>query len=347
MTTRLLLFVLALVLMQVASAKAQNAPLAGLDTAYTPGSYRVFTGAGAPASIDDIVRALEAQQVVFVGETHDDPTAHMLELELLKRAALSYGTAAASDRSPRPVVLSLEFFERDVQLPLDEYLADVISESSFRAASRPWPRYQSDYRPLIEFSKEHKVPVIAANAPRRYVTMVTRNGRESLHDLSPEALAFLPPLPFGKASVAYRSQWISMMSKVMEQEGKKCGVAVPDADAPPGTHQNMGNQLDSQVLWDATMANSIARHLERQPDALVLHMVGGFHVERRTGTPEQLEAYAPGVRSMVVSLRPVENVDAFEAAPEGQWGDFVIQTEKARALEEIECRQFRAQREVK
>ena len=50
---------------------------------------------------------------------------------------------------------------------------------------------------------------------------------------------------------------------------------------------------------------------------------------------------------MVVSMRPVENVDTFEAAPEGQWGDFVIQTEKARTLEAIECRQFRARRLVK
>lgn len=340
-------FALAVVLARAASAWAQNPPPASLDTAYTPGAYRVFTGAGAPASIDDIVSAMGSHQVVFIGETHDDPTGHMLELELLKRAALTRGAAAASAGSLRPVVLSLEFFERDVQLPLDEYLAGRISESSFRADTRPWKRYQSDYRPLIELSKEHKLPVIAANTPRRYVTLVTRNGRASLNDLSAQALAFLPPLPYGKASPAYRSQWISMIAKVMEQEGMKCGVPVPDADAPPGTHQNMANQLDSQVLWDATMAHSIARYLETQPKALVLHMVGGFHVERGTGIPEQLQAYAPGVRSMTVSLRPVKHVDAFEAAPDGQWGDFVIQTEKARTLEEIECRQFRAQREMK
>ena len=106
----------------------------------------------------------------------------------------------------------------------------------------------------------------------------------------------------------------------------------------------MGNQLDSQVLWDATMAHSIARFLQSQPNALVLHMVGGFHVERGTGTPEQLQAYAPATRSMVISLRPVDKVDAFEPAPDGTWGDFVIQTDKARTLEAIECRAFHAQR---
>ena len=109
----------------------------------------------------------------------------------------------------------------------------------------------------------------------------------------------------------------------------------------------MGNQLDAQVLWDAAMADAIARHLVKQPEALVLHMVGGFHVERGTGTPEQLQAYAPGTRAMIVSLRPVDDVQAFEPAPSGTWGDFVIQTEKARTLEAIECRQFRAGRGLK
>jgi uncharacterized iron-regulated protein len=331
-------------------ACARNPPRSNLtsaDTIYRPGQYRVFTGSGSPATLAAIVRAMEAHQVVFVGETHDDPTGHMLELELLKRAAQSYGSRSAAAGEPRPIALSLEFFERDVQQSLDDYLAGRVPEASFRAASRPWPRYQSDYRPLIEFSKTHKVSVIAGNAPRRYVTMVTRNGRASLDTLDAQDRQYLAPLPYGKPSPAYRDKWIAMISEVIEQEGMKCGVPVEHADAPPGSHQNMGNQLDSQVLWDATMAHSIARFLENQPAALVLHMVGSGHVERGTGTPEQLQAYAPGVRPMIVAIRPVAKIDVFQPAPAGQWGDFVIQTDKARTLEEIECRQFRAQRDRK
>ncbi|HEY0671034.1 MAG TPA: ChaN family lipoprotein [Longimicrobiales bacterium] len=336
MKTKTLLLATSVVLLG-STACVRNPPLASPEADYKPGRYQVFTGSGTAASLDDVVRAMTVQQVVFIGETHDDPTGHMLEHELWKRAALAYGAA-------RPVALSLEFFERDVQATLDEYLAGRVSDSTFRANARPWPRYQTDYRPLIEFAKDQKLPVIAANAPRRFVTMVSRQGRAALDSLTAEEQALLAPLPYGKASPAYRNQWIAMISRVMEQEGKKCGVAVTHADAPPGTHQNMGNQLDSQVLWDATMAHSIARYLERNPNALVLHMVGGFHVERGTGTPEQLQAYAPGTRALVVSLRPVADVQKFEGAPEGTWGDFVIQTEKARTLEAIECRQFLAER---
>lgn len=337
MRNRLLLLCPA-VLLAALPVRAQT-PDAAADSAYTPGAWRAWTGAGQPATLDDIARAMAAHQVVFIGETHDDPTGHMLELELLRRAHAAYGGADG-----RPVALSLEFFERDVQLPLDEYLAGVITESSLLRDARPWPRYQTDYRPLVEYAKEHGLAVLAANAPRRYISAVSARGRAALDSLGADARALLAPLPYGKASTAYRDQWIATISDVMEQEGMRCGVPVEHAAAPAGSHANMGNQLDSQVLWDATMAHSIAQHLAEQPAALVLHMVGGFHVERGTGTPEQLRAYAPDARAMIVMLRPVADVETFEPAPAGEWGDFVIQTDAARTLEAIDCRRFLAER---
>lgn len=44
---------------------------------------------------------------------------------------------------------------------------------------------------------------------------------------------------------------------------------------------------------------------------------------------------------MVVMLRPVEDIDVFEPAPAGPWGDFVVQTQEARTLEAIKFRAFR------
>lgn len=309
------------------------------------GEYRVYTGAGEPATLDDIVAAMGDVTVVFIGEGHDDPTGHMLEAELLERAHQAYGGS-------RSVALSLEFFQSDTQLILEEYLGGLITERSFLAAARPWPRYETDYRALIEYAKEHGLDVIAANAPRRYATRVTMHGRESLNDLSPEAKAWLAPLPYGQPSEAYRNQWIGVIQEVMAEQGMKCGIPAEElaeatgedvvAPAPVGAHDNMGNQLHSQVLWDATMAWWISRHLAERPDALLLHMVGGFHVERGTGTPEHLEEYRPGTRAMVVVLQPVEDVDTFEPAPDGEWGDFVVQTDESRTLEEIECRRLLA-----
>jgi uncharacterized iron-regulated protein len=356
MDNKSIIAALPLVVMIALPARAQDSsPIQG-DTAYVAGEYRVFTGAGQPASIGDIVAEMGRHQVMFVGETHDDPTGHMLEGELLERAYETYGVPGSNGGAPRTVALSLEFFQRDVQLILDEYMAGLITEKSFLADSRPWPRYETDYRPLIEFAKQAGLAVIAANAPRRYVTRVSMHGRESLYDLSPEALTYLAPLPYGEPSEGYRDQWIQAISEVMAEEGMKCGLPIPEPEegeepvqprAPVGSHDNMGNQLQGQVLWDATMAYWISEYLRREPDALVLHMVGAFHVARGTGTPEHLEAYLPGTSFMIVVLRPVEDIETFEAAPDGEWGDFVIQTDEARTLEQIECRKYLAALEAK
>lgn len=64
------------------------------------------------------------------------------------------------------LALSMEMFEADNQSKLNNFLADTLSEENFLAASRPWPNYGTDYAPLVNFAKEKKMPVIAANVPR-------------------------------------------------------------------------------------------------------------------------------------------------------------------------------------
>ena len=41
--------------------------------------------------------------------------------------------------------------------------------------ARPWPNYDSDYRPMVQVAKNEGLPVICANAPRRYVSLAGRN----------------------------------------------------------------------------------------------------------------------------------------------------------------------------
>jgi len=67
----------------------------------------------------------------------------------------------------------------------------------------------------------------------------------------------------------------------------------------------------------------------QKPDALVLHMVGSFHVERGTGTPEHLTRYRPGTSTMIVVIRPVEDIDLFDPERDGENEDFVILTDEA------------------
>jgi len=210
-------------------------------------------------SIDKIVADMANADVLFFGEEHNDSACHYLE-NLIFRAL----HALYSDR----LALSLVMFETDNQLVLDEYLAGQINESRFSKDLRLWNNYK-DYRPMIEYAKQNKVPVIAANPPRRYVSMVSGRGMASLDSLSKEAKKFLPPLPYDTLTGRYREKFFEVMK------------GSPGGENPRVYH--------SQSLWDAGMSYSIYKYLKHNKGKKVFHCVGGFHTEEKLGTAAQLQ----------------------------------------------------------
>ncbi len=268
--------------------------------------FRLYTGDGEPLAWSDLASRVADADVIFVGENHNDPVAHHIELAVLQEAL-------ALDRQ---ATASLEMFTRDVQGVVEEYLGGLISERLFLAESRPWKNYDTDYRPFVEAARESGSPVIAANAPRRYVNMVSRKGPGSLTDLPASALPWLAPLPYEQASVAYKAEWDALMSEAM--------YGMPqDTSASAGEHGAMDNALAAQSLWDATMAFSIAEHLLERPANRVVHIVGSFHVRNGTGTPEHLARYRPGTKTLIVVVEPAEDPEAFLEEHRGL-GDVVI-----------------------
>ncbi len=269
--------------------------------------FRIFKPDGKEASVNDIFSAMKDVDVVFIGENHDDPVAHHLETVLFKGAGESY-------KSQRPVVLSLEMFESDVQVVLDEYLTGLITEAQFMSNSRPWGNYKVDYRAMVEYARENKLAVVAANAPRRYVNRVSRLGRSSLNELSPQAKSWLPPLPYSEPSQPYADKFINLMT----QNG---------ASNPNHQITKDSSILASQSLWDASMAYSISKALEQKKNALVVHVNGGFHSEEKMGIPEHLLRYRKGTRVLVVTIKSGEGFPNFDVDKMGRLGDFVILTD--------------------
>ncbi|MGI9108061.1 MAG: ChaN family lipoprotein [Pyrinomonadaceae bacterium] len=289
-------------LVMAGAASAQERPLGSSQ-------FRAYAASGKTTSLDEITVAMANAEVVFIGEIHNDPMAHSVELQLLQKAHARYG-AASGKSADRKVTLALEMFERDVQLVLDEYLAGSITERHFLAGSRPWNNYAADYRPLVEYARAHALTVVAANAPERYVNRVARLGRDSLQTLLPTARAWLAPLPYGTASPAYANKFRQAMGEGLQ------GVAAH------------GNPflLDAQALRDATMAHSIAAQFQDGQRPLVLHVNGNFHSQGGLGTPEQLRALRRQARSIVVTIIPAAMAPPIEAERLRELGDFVIIT---------------------
>lgn len=272
------------------------------QTTISEANYRIFDAQGNPAAIERIVEKINKTDVIFLGEQHDDTVAHALQMRIFQAAFEKYG-------KDRKVALSMEMFERDVQTVVDEYLKNYISENHFISSSRAWGNYKTDYRPLVEFAKQNKLDVIAANAPRRYVNMVSRLGKDSINQLSPDAKKWLAPLPYSEASAAYAKKFNALMGQTTDSTNQ---------------HSPM---LASQTLWDATMAYSVSEYLKQNKNALIVHLNGSFHTENRLGTVEHLLKYKPDARVLVVTMKYQENFTTFDKAKDENLGDFVILTD--------------------
>jgi uncharacterized iron-regulated protein len=357
----LALFVARVFLMPAVMAWADDEPEA---PAITPQHYCIFHGDGTPATLDDILVRARMAEVTFLGEEHDDPVAHYLELEILKQLASSEGARNVGRAKRTPdVLLSLEMFERDVQLIVDEYTGGFITERAFLESARPWKNYKTDYRPLVEFAKELKIPVVAANAPSRYVNRVGRMGKASLEQLSKAAKAFLPPLPYADASKAYEEAFKRVMEKAEQENGepehkeaaaKESGITEsapkeglrPDSQKKDAEGKDAGTTeaarkkegpahqlsnprfaLEAQSLWDAAMAYSIAQALKAHPNAHVLQVNGGFHSQRRLGILEHLARYRPQTKSIVVTISRNRSFPAWDEKKLAALGDFVVVTD--------------------
>jgi uncharacterized iron-regulated protein len=286
-------------------------PSPAIVEAYVP--QRVYdTRQKGLADFEGMLADLARADVVFVGEQHDDANTHRLELSLVEGLV----------RRRVPIVIAMEMFERDAQPILDQYLAGAISEEQFLKDARPWPRYASDYRPIVEFARAHHLPVIASNVPRHIATDVSRTGLGVVDGLGADRRLAARDLQC-PASGEYYERFLDAM-----------GAHPGDPKASDVRQKNDRFYL-AQCLKDETMAESIADAFQRSAaaHATVVHVNGAFHSDYAQGAAAAARRRLPGRRIAVVSVLPVEDLDHLR--PDGdelKRGDYLLYTQKTGGL---------------
>lgn len=231
---------------------------------------------GAELSARQLAQKLSQYDVVFFGEYHDQGEIHQAELELLQAIHKVKGEKLA---------LSMEMFEADNQTKLNDFLAGSLSEEDFLATSRPWPNYKTDYAPLVNFAKEKKMPVIAANVPRFLAAHVAKNNA-STEGVEAQYQQWLPKHTYAPKG-AYKDKFYAQMSS----------PAAP-MKMPP---QRLAAVYAAQCLKDDKMAESIAAFSDEHKNMQVLHINGCFHSDAYLGTAQKLEALRPKLKVAVIT----------------------------------------------
>ncbi len=186
------------------------------------------TRTGRRLGFDEVVRRCEAADVVFFGEEHNDSVCNQYQAQLL--CGLLHDV--------RPTALAMEFFEADTQRALDAYLVNATPELEFREQTRQGRAYVRAHRPLIEIARAARVPVIAANAPRRLVRGYRLSG-ESFEDyvagLAPADRRWLPERS-EYLTGPYEERFFALMGGHGDSGGRPAGTAPsPSATQPAAT----------------------------------------------------------------------------------------------------------------
>ncbi len=252
--------------------------LAGIAAqASDPLAYRLVDGKGKKSSYQKMLKAAEKTNVVFFGELHNNPIAHWMQLEL---------STALADKFGQKLVLGAEMFETDNQQALSDFLEGKINRDSLAKAARLWPNYKTDIEPLVMLARDRSIQFVATNVPRRYASMVFRQGFEALETLPDDEKSLIPPLP-----IEYEPELPSYKAMLDMMAGHGKGPA----------NENFPK---AQAIKDATMAWFIHQNLE--PEQKMIHFNGAYHSDNFEGIVWYLRRLNPDLKIMVISTLETE-----------------------------------------
>jgi uncharacterized iron-regulated protein len=295
-----------------------SAAQAALPSAAACREVLIWRRGGSSATWTDVLASIADAEAVFIGETHGHP------LGTAWAATLWEDLLAMPSRDGFRPALSLEFFERDDQSRIDDYLAGLGDEQVFlRRTERSSGNYPPAHRRMLEASKASGRAVFAANAPWQMIRGLRGRDYAWLAGLTPEQqrLYRIPPSLIGGR---YRSDFENLMSGIKPGAEAQPGGAAGASERTPEQQARLDGSYRAQQLWDWTMADTAVRALA-QGHRPVVTVVGRFHSDFTGGLPQAMSQLRPGARIVTISMvdEPPLSPPALKPADRDR-ADFVI-----------------------
>lgn len=255
--------------------------------------YRIFKENGKPIRFQKMIKQIRDADVILFGELHNNPISHWLELQVTKDLYKLKG---------ENLILGAEMFEADNQAFLTAYLTGELSEEAFKDSVRLWKNYKTDYKPLVEFTKDNQLHFVASNIPRRYASMVFKGGFEALDSLSDKEKTWIAAQP-----IAYDSELPGYKSM------KKMGMHM-SAD-------KLENFPKAQAIKDATMAHFILSNMKSGQQ--FLHYNGAYHSNNYEGIVWYLKQVNPNLKIATIYTATANQVKKMDVELKGK-NNYVI-----------------------
>lgn len=238
-----------------------------------------------PASLADVVRNVEGADVIFIGETHDNPEHHEAQLDLVR----------ALHAKKLPIAIGLEMFTPDDQQKLDEWSAGKLDEETFKPIyARNWTYGWPLYRSLFIFARDNHIPLVALNIPKAVMSKVVAKGPSALQESE------IPP----KISWSLNETQAAYMRIIATQVF---------GNTPP--EKLVARLSRAQALRNTGMAWNVAKYKKQNEAGKVVVLAGTWHAVKN-GVPELLSLYGKLTYKVILPELPeftLENASVREA----------------------------------
>lgn len=210
-------------------------------------------------TLSRVIEQVAGKKIVYVGEYHDRFSNHVVELQVIKGLFKKNPTIA----------IGMEMFQRPFQQVLDDYIGGAIGEREFLKKTEYFSRWVYDfnlYKPILDFARAEKIPVVALNARREITDKVAKGGIDSLSAEEKKEI----PQQLDLSDNDYRDR----LKRVF------------------GEHKNSGEKnfdffYEAQVLWDETMAWFLDEYLRKDPLRQMIVIAGSGHLAYGSGIPKR------------------------------------------------------------
>jgi len=204
-------------------------------------------------SLDAVLKKIETERVVFIGEIHGTTSIHLLQLKIIKYL----------HQRGRQVAVALEAFPSGKQFIFNRWIERTLDEHDFEGIYKEtWSVPYEYYREILMYAREENIPLIAINADNAMIGAVSKYG---LHQVSED---FLREIKFTDCSTD--AQYKEIIGKTYHA-----------AEFP--------FLCDGQRLRDSVMAYNIA-HAMRGNKATMVVLVGATHA-MKIAVPRMLQSH--------------------------------------------------------
>lgn len=233
------------------------ATIPGVSTQFKIGQI-IDVSAGAVISFEDLIDRIASKELIFVGEIHDNPEHHLIQVQILQ---------ALIDKAGH-FDLAMEFFQHPNQAVVDRYIQGKIDENVFLEEvgwEKGWGFDYSLYRPLMLLARKNGSKVLALNAPEDIVRKVARKGLDALDEMERDQIA----REIGLDNEAHRKY----LYEIYGQHAH-------------GSIKEFEYFYEAQCVWEDTMAQNIADFMIKQKGKVVA-FAGNGHIVYKYGIPDR------------------------------------------------------------